>query len=140
MNNAEMAEALFAALADGNDTAVRGLCSDELCVRQNNGRPFGLDALLAFNRAVGQIVKAFRYENAVRSATTTGFVEEHAVRGTLPCGTTLDLLVCVVADVCGGRVTHVREYFDSAAAADLIAALGSIAPTEPLPSATSNLS
>jgi hypothetical protein len=31
--------------------------------------------------------------------------------------------LCVVADVTGGRVTQVREYFDSVAAAPLVAAL-----------------
>jgi ketosteroid isomerase-like protein len=58
------------------------------------------------------------------SATVAGFVEEHSVKGTLPGGNTLDLAVCVVAEIRGGKVTDIREYFDSAAAADLAAALG----------------
>lgn len=93
-------------------------------MRQNNGQPLGLATLLVFNAAVGRVVKDFRYDDAVRSDTASGFVEEHAVRGTLPSGKTLHLVVCVVADVRGDKVSDVRENFDSAAAADLIAALG----------------
>jgi ketosteroid isomerase-like protein len=125
MESVEIAEALFEALAGRDDRAVRNLCSPNLRVRQNDGRAMDLGTLLAFNRAVGRVVKDFRYCDPVRSATATGFVEEHSVRGTLPGGKTLDLAVCVVADIKDGKVTDVREYFDSAAAAELVAALGS---------------
>jgi len=124
MKNVDVAMALFEALAGKDDETVRRLCAPDLRVRQNNGIAFGLDTLLAFNAAVGRVVKDFCYENAVRSDTASGFVEEHAVMGTLPCGKSLHLLVCVVAEVRGGQVSDVREYFDSAAAADLITALG----------------
>jgi len=123
MDNAEIAKQLFAALAGQDEAAVRRLCAPDMRVRQNNGRPMSLETLLRFNSAVGRVVKDFRYEDAMRSATGTGFVEEHAVRGTLPDGKALDLAVCVVADVKDGRVTNVREYLDSAAAAGLSAAL-----------------
>lgn len=123
MDHGEIAKQLFAALARQDDAAVRRLCAPDMRVRQNNGRPMSLDTLLRFNAAVGRVVKDFRYEDAVRSATGAGFVEEHAVRGTLPDGKALDLAVCVVADVKDGRVTDVREYLDSAAAAGLSAAL-----------------
>jgi len=123
MDNAEIAKQLFAALAGQDEAAVRRLCAPDMRVRQNNGRPMSLETLLRFNSAVGRVVKDFRYEDAMRSATGTGFVEEHAVRGTLPDGKALDLAVCVVADVKDGRVTDVREYLDSAAAAGLSAEL-----------------
>lgn len=92
-------------------------------VRQNSGPTISLNSMLRFNAAVGRVVNGFRYEDAVRSATPGGFVEEHAVRGTLPDGSPLDLTVCVVADVADGKVTNFREYVDSAAAAGLTAAL-----------------
>ena len=123
MDNTEIAERLFAALAGKDCQAVRSLCSPHLRVRQNNGKPIGLETLLKFSGAVGRLVTDFRYGDPVRAATETGFVEEHSVRGTLPSGKTLDFRVCVVADVRDGKVTDVREYFDSAAAAGLIAAL-----------------
>jgi ketosteroid isomerase-like protein len=123
MTNAEIASQLFAALAGQDEAAVRGLCSPDLKVRQNNGPPMSLDSLLKFNRMVGKAVTGFRYEDAVCSATEAGFVEEHAVRGTLPDGKPLELAVCVVADVKDGKVTIVREYVDTAASAGLSAAL-----------------
>ena len=123
MDNAEIAKQLFAALAGQDEAAVRHLCAPDMCVRQNNGRPMSLETLLRFNAAVSRVVTDFRYEDAVRSATATGFVEEHAVRGTLPDGKALELAVCVVASVKDGRVTDVREYVDSAASAGLAAAL-----------------
>lgn len=123
MDACEIAEALFAALAAQDDQTVRGLCSPALCLRQNHGRAMSLDALLAMNRAVGGILRDARYDEAVRAATATGFVEEHILRGILPDGSALELAICVVAEVENGMVTDVREYFDSAKAAKLMAAL-----------------
>lgn len=123
MEHAGIAEALFRALAARDDATVRILCARDLRVRQNNGPPMDLETLLGFNNAVHRVVKDFRYEDAVRSATATGFVEEHAVRGTLPDGKPLDMQVCVVADIRDGKVASVREYLDTGAAAGLIAAL-----------------
>ena len=123
MDAVELARALFAALAQQDDERVRSLCLPDLRASQNNARPMTLDTLLAFNRAVRAVVTDLRYEDAVRSATHTGFVEEHAVRGTLPDGRALDLAVCVVADVRDGKVAALREYVDTAAAAPLVAAL-----------------
>lgn len=123
MNNAEIARALFDALSRNDGEAVRSLCAPSLRVRQNNGAPMDLEMLLRFNGAVHRVVKDFRYTDAVRSATATGFVEEHAVRGTLPNGSALELAVCVVGEVRDGKVTDVREYIDTARAAGLIAAL-----------------
>ena len=123
MGHAEIAKALFEAFAAQDDAAVRALCAPDLRARQNNGAPMDLETLLGFNSAVHRVVKDFRYADAVRSATAAGFVEEHAVRATLPDGTSLDLAVCVVADMRDDRIAELREYFDTAAAAGLIAAL-----------------
>jgi ketosteroid isomerase-like protein len=123
MDNAQLAEALFAALAANDAATVRRLCAPEFLLVQNGGAPMGLESLLQFNAAVHRAVPGFGYGKAVRAATATGFVEEHEAGGTLADGTVVQLAVCVVADVAGGRVTRVREYFDSAAAAPLVAAL-----------------
>jgi ketosteroid isomerase-like protein len=123
MQNVEIAEALFAALARNDAAAVRNLCAPDISVRQNGGASLNLEALLTFNAAVQRVVSDFRYEVPVRSATASGFVEEHAVRGILPNGKQLDLMVCVVCDIRDGKVTDLREYLDMKAAADLIAAL-----------------
>jgi uncharacterized protein len=123
MDNAEIGKALFAALAANDADGVRALCSPQMRVRQNNGPVMSLDALLHFNAAVHAVVQDFQYTQAMRAATPGGFVEEHLVYGRLPAGDALNLMACVVADVRDGKVIEVREYFDTAAAAGLIAAL-----------------
>jgi ketosteroid isomerase-like protein len=123
MDSTKLAETLFKALAARDDAAVRKLCARDFRASQNGGAAMDLDTLLGFNAAVHKAVRDFRYENPVRSATETGFVEEHAVRGTLANGSRLDLQVCVIAEVSGGKVTAVREYLDTKAAEGLFRAL-----------------
>lgn len=123
MDNTELCEALFAAFEAGNEERIRALCTSDMRARQNNNPPMDLDSLLEFSRAVLQVVDDFRYEDAKRSNTDKGFVEEHSVRGALPDGSHVDLAVCVVADVRDGKVCDLREYLDVSAASGLIAAL-----------------
>ena len=123
VKNTELAEALFGAFAEGDADTVRSLCTSDLQARQNDGPSMGLEPLLEFALAVTRVVKDFRYEDAVRSATGSGFVEEHNVCGVLPDGSDLNLTVCVVADVRDDKISNIREYFDSAAAAGLVSAL-----------------
>ncbi|MBT8114877.1 MAG: nuclear transport factor 2 family protein [Arenicella sp.] len=123
MNNEQLAEALFDAFAAGDADKVRQLCAPDFEAHQNNGELITLEPLLQFALAVYGVVSNFRYDQAVRSATDSGFVEEHQVRGTLPDGSELDLAVCVVAEVSDGKVTRIREYFDTADAAGLVEAL-----------------
>jgi ketosteroid isomerase-like protein len=124
MDKLALCESLFEAFARGDQVRIRQLCHPDIRVQQNNNPPVDLDTILGFSRAVNAVVSGFRYEEAKRSETTTGFVEEHYVRGTLPDGSALDLAVCVVADVEDGRIVDLREYLDMSAAAGLLAALG----------------
>ncbi len=128
MEHADLARALFEAFARNDANAVRNLCTQDMKASQNQGPAMDLDGLLAFSGAVQRVVQNFRYEAAIRSATDTGFVEEHKVRGSLPNGGELNLAVCVVADVQDGKVSSLREYVDSAAAAGLMNALTSDSP------------
>lgn len=123
MSNAELCEALFDAFAKGDEERVRSLCAPDMQAQQNNNPPMDLDTLLEFSRSVLRVVDDFRYEDARRSETATGFVEEHSVRGVLPDGSALNLAVCVVADVRDGKICNLREYLDVSAASGLIAAL-----------------
>lgn len=123
MESTRLAAALFEALANCDDAAVRKLCAGGFRASQNGGAAMDLETLLGFNAAVHRAVRDFRYEDAVRSSTETGFVEEHAVRGTLSDGSPLALQVCVVAELSGGKVTALREYLDTKAAEGLVRAL-----------------
>lgn len=123
MTNTEMAEALFAAFANGDAATARTLCSADLKAFQNLNPPMNLQTLLTFAMAVKQLVPDFHYANARRSSTATGFVEEHTVSGTLPDGSQLQIAACVVADVKDGKIITLREYVDTAAAQGLLKAL-----------------
>ncbi|WP_209349319.1 nuclear transport factor 2 family protein [Pontixanthobacter sp. CEM42] len=123
MTGAELAKALFEAFATGDADTARALCSPDLKAIQNDGPKMDLDTVLYFAVAVKNAAPDFRYEEAVRSTTDTGFVEEHRVRGTFTKGGEIDLTVCIVGEVEGGKITVLREYFDPAGAAALAAAL-----------------
>ena len=125
MNNIDIAQALFSAFASGDADAVRALCAPDMQACQNHGPVMSLDQLLEFSLAVHRIVDGFRYEDAIRSATADGFVEEHSVRGTLPDGSELKLAACVVAELTDGKISQLREYLDGSAARGLIKALQS---------------
>ena len=123
MDNQQIAADLFSAFETGDMDTVRQLCAPEFRARQNLNNEFDVETLIQFSQAVSAIVNDFRYEDVIRSATDSGFVEEHTVRGTLPNGSQLTLVACVVADIENGKITRLREYVDTAAAAGLSAAL-----------------
>ena len=120
MDNQQIAADLFSAFETGDMDTVRQLCAPQFRARQNLNNEFDVETLIQFSQAVSAIVKDFRYEDIIRSATDSGFVEEHTVRGTLPNGSQLTLVACVVADIENGKITRLREYVDTAAAAGLI--------------------
>jgi len=123
VNNEEIAAVLFKAFETGDMDTVRSLCATDFRARQNLNPEFDIDTLVKFSQAVSAVVQDFRYEEIKRAATATGFVEEHMVRGTLEDGTKLTIAACVVADIENGKIRHLREYLDSAAAAGLLKAL-----------------
>lgn len=123
MDHTKVAKALFDAFTEGDADAVRALCASDMSAVQNGGPPMTVDALIAFALSVKRVIPDFRYEQIRRRSTNDGFVEEHSVRGTLPDGAKLDLAACVVAEVRDGKLTHMREYVDTAAAKGLMRAL-----------------
>jgi ketosteroid isomerase-like protein len=122
MTHIELAKRFFSA-AETDPGNFREVCAPNLEASQNGGPAMNLETLIEFGSSVKQVVSGFRYDNPIRSETKTGFVEEHDVVGTLPDGSELKLAVCVVAEVSDGKITRLREYLDTAAAAGLIAAL-----------------
>lgn len=122
-NHIEVARNLFAAFASGDVDTVRKLCTPDMQATQNHGPMMDVDTLLSFTTAVLKVVDNFRYEDPIRTATDSGFVEEHSVRGTLPDGSELRLAACVVAELRDGRISRLREYLDGSAARGLLKAL-----------------
>jgi ketosteroid isomerase-like protein len=123
MEMIKIARRFFTALEVNDLESAAALCADTFQGSQNGRPAMDLATLMQFTAAVHSVVPDFRYENAVRTATETGFVEEHDVCGTLPDGSTFKLILCVVGEVEGGKITRLREYVDTGAAAGLMKAL-----------------
>lgn len=123
MDMIEIARQFFNALQVGDLESASALCADSFEGSQNGGPSRDRSTLMGFTAAVHSVVPDFRYENAVRTQTETGFVEEHDVCGTLPDGSTFKLVICVVGEVEDGKITKLREYVDTGAAAGLLKAL-----------------
>ena len=123
MENNEIAEVLFRAFESGDAETVRSLCRADMKTIQNLNPPMDLETLLEFASAVNKVVPDLHYADVKRSATDTGFVEEHSVLGTLPDGSELRIAACVVGDVSEGKISSLREYLDTSAAEGLFKAL-----------------
>ncbi len=120
-DNTNLAARLFAATSSGDAETLRAICVEDFAMRQNGGPTVGFAELAGLGEAVRRVAPDFRYENAVRTDTGHGFVEEHDACGTLADGTTFRLAACVVATVSNGRITAAHEYFDSVEARELMA-------------------
>ena len=123
MDNAKIASLFFTSLEVADLETARSLCADTFQGTQNGGAPMDAETLMGFTALVHKVVPDFRYENPVRQATDTGFIEEHDVCGTLPDGAPFKLILCVVGEIEDGKITRLREYVDTGAAAGLLKAL-----------------
>lgn len=123
MDMTEICRRFFAALQSNDLETARSLCADDFAGSQNGGPAMDVATLMQFTGAVHAVIPDFRYENPVRWQTESGFVEEHDVCGTLPDGETFKLVLCVVGEVDDGKITKLREYVDTGAAAGLMKAL-----------------
>jgi ketosteroid isomerase-like protein len=122
--NAQLALEFFAALQDGDDARVRALAAPDALFTQNTGGPgMNVDTLIKMSAGIHRALPDRRYENFVRSATDTGFVEEHDFVATLPNGEAFRLPAAVIATVIDGRIAELHEYIDSAGAAHIRKAL-----------------
>ena len=98
------------------------VCAPEFKARQNLNNEFDVKTLIQFSQAVSAIVDDFRYEEIIE-VPLTGVSSGNTVTGTLPNGSRLTLAACDVADIENGKIMQLREYVDTAAAAELSAAL-----------------
>ena len=120
--NSALARQFFDAVASGGDALA--VCADN-CVMSQNGSPErpAAKALVRLLAAFEGKVPRMHYEEPVVVDTENGFVEEHFACTTLPDGTVFRMPVVVVGVVRDGKIVSMHEYFDSAAAAPLMAAL-----------------
>jgi ketosteroid isomerase-like protein len=116
----EVAEHLFAAIEAGDLEAVRDLYAPDAVIWHNtDGTEQTVEQNLRVLRWVVDHLADRRYEEVRRSATTTGFVQQHVLRCTRADGVRVEVPACLVVTVAGGRITRLEEYLDSAHVAHL---------------------
>jgi ketosteroid isomerase-like protein len=111
----EVAEKLFAAIQRADIEGVRAIYAPDAEIWHNHdGVTQNPSQNLAVLTWVVQNIKQLRYEDVRLSATDTGFVQQHVLRGVAPNGKSLELPACLVCRVERGRITRLDEYLDSA--------------------------
>ena len=117
----QIAERLFGAITAGNVQAVRHIYAPDAVIWHNNdGLEQSVDSNLRVLQWVTAHIRNLRYEAVRRQHTSSGFMQQHVLRGTAPNGHELNIPACIVCTVRDGRITRLDEYLDSAHLAPLL--------------------
>jgi ketosteroid isomerase-like protein len=113
----QLLDEFFAAIQRGDIDTVASLYADDVEVwhnvtRSSLAKAASLDLLRYWTRTVTNM----RYHVLERRTFDGGAVQRHVVHGTAH-GTSLEVPVCIVFHVDGGRITRIYEYLDQAAVA-----------------------
>ena len=127
MSSIAIAERLCAAIEAGDIDAVRAIYAPDARIWHNtDGVDFPgqtVDENLNVLKWMGTFLTDKRYDIVARSATATGFVQQHVLRATIAAnGQPYAMPACIICTVVNGRITRLDEYMDSAHVAPLIAA------------------
>ena len=111
----DLAARLFAAIEAGDVDGVAALYAPDVVVWHNDdGRSqSGAENLRVLAWLVTHCSDV-RYVDVRRSATATGFVQQHVLRATGPSGEAVEVPACIVGTCAEGRITRIDEYLDSA--------------------------
>jgi ketosteroid isomerase-like protein len=110
-----LAKRLFAAIEAGDLDGVRDCYTPDVVIWHNTDeveQPLELN--LRVLRWMVRTLPERRYDEQRLSATDTGFVSQHVLRGTTVDGRTVAIPACIVATCTDGRVSRIEEYIDSA--------------------------
>jgi ketosteroid isomerase-like protein len=118
----EVADRLFAAIANGDKGAVDRMWSEDIAVwRVGASRDDDKSRAL---RVIDWFISATterRYEILDRQLFDTGFVQQHILHATGHAGQLIALRVCIVIKVgADGLINRIDEYFDPAGIAPLL--------------------
>jgi ketosteroid isomerase-like protein len=118
----ELADRLFAAIANGDKATVDRMWSEDIAVwrvgaRRDDDKPRALRVIDWFISATIER----RYEILDRQLFDTGFVQQHILHATGHAGQLIALRVCIVIKVgADGLINRIDEYFDPAGIAPLL--------------------
>jgi len=118
----DIADRMFAAIEDGDGTALAALWSDDVTVWRLGGGP-ARDKARAL-KVIAWFVDSTanrRYEVLDRQVFDSGFVQQHVVHATDTTGAPLSFRACLVVKVNPDElITQIDEYLDPADLAPLM--------------------
>ena len=118
----ELADRFFASIEAGDIEAIRSIYATDAVIWHNfDGKEQTVEENLATMGWIARSFSGFGYEQRVRDATETGFVERHLTRGRTAKGEEFSFPACIVCTVVDGRITRLDEYLDSAQISVLLA-------------------
>jgi ketosteroid isomerase-like protein len=110
----EVADRLFRAIEAGRVDVVAELyAADAVIWHNHDGVEQTRDENLRTLRWLVDNLAGVRYTDVRRSATATGFVQQHVLGVTNRAGADVQIPACIVATVEDGRITRLEEYLDS---------------------------
>jgi ketosteroid isomerase-like protein len=110
----DVADQLFRAIEAGRVDLVGELYATDAVIWHNHdGVEQTPDENLRTLRWLVDNLTGVRYTDIRRSATATGFVQQHVLCVTNRAGTDVEIPACIVATVDDGRITRLEEYLDS---------------------------
>ena len=116
----DLAERLFRAFEANDADVIASLCEPDAQFRQNAGPVATMAEVIPGLAKLHERIGHHRYVDVQREVFADGFVEEHRAVSTLPDGTPMDILACVVGRVGpSGKLVELHEYLDTAQRAHL---------------------
>jgi len=108
-----LAERLFRAFEDNDTDTIAACCDPDARFFQNGNGPSILRDILPGFATLSERIGHHKYSEVRRETFDGGFVEEHRVTSTMPDGTPMDAMVCVVGRLSpAGKLAQLDEYVD----------------------------
>lgn len=112
----EIADKLIKGIMDVDVDTVRSLYHPDAKIWHNHTDDFqSVEDNIASIHAIHTILSDLRYDVVRREVTSTGYFQQHILRGTTQSGDEFKLHACVIIDINDqGQITRLDEYLDSA--------------------------
>ena len=111
----DVAERLFRAFEANDADTIAAVCEPDAQFRQNAGPVAKMVDIVPGLARLHERIGYHKYVDVQRAIFPDGFVEEHRAVSTLPDGSPMDILACVVGRVGpSGKLVELHEYLDTA--------------------------
>jgi len=126
MSVLDLARRFFTAIEKGDLETIKGIYHPDVSIWHNfdpleqRARGQSREESLAVLEILPEILEGINYDVSSLEETSTGFVQQHLLQGTLLNGEKLNLPACIICRVENGRITRLDEYMDTNTAAQLL--------------------